>query len=93
MSDAQKQALDALTIAINRVASVEVENITPDQNLMRDLFLDELDIPKVIVFSAQELDIEIDQAVIDDFLSEIEEDPQRAVVSEVMAMLVEELEL
>jgi acyl carrier protein len=94
MSQEPKQTVfRAVQTAIGQFANVDPEDVNEGDHLQEDLFIDpSTDLPKIIAHVMTELDIDIDPDLITDLISEIEEDPNKATVEELVAFVKDELE-
>lgn len=79
--------------SIADATGLDVEEIGLADHLEEDLMLSlHGELPKLIAQIAKELNIEISASHIADFISSLEDEPERAIVSELINFLTEEAE-
>jgi len=92
-SSTYQQSLAALKEALVKITNLEEEALTEDDHLLDDLMLQPAsDIPRLFAYVSEELNIEIDQDQIVEFINVIDETPKRALVKEMAMIIKEELE-
>jgi acyl carrier protein len=85
--------IDQVKEIVAESTGLEVEEINMGDHLEEDLMLNlSIEVPKIITRVAQALDIEITTGQIADFMNLLEDEPERAVFSELINFLTEEAE-
>ena len=88
-----QELFDAIRAGIGQFTNVEPEDVNREDHLEDDLFIDlRRDLPRILAYIQQELGVIFESEAISDFLAEAEEDPEKAVVTELLALVKEEVE-
>jgi hypothetical protein len=90
---ASDQVFITVKQALSELSSLEFEEISIDDHLEENLFLDiERHIPLLVTNLNHELEIEIEPETIAEFIGEAKEDNAKATVAELLSMIKEEVE-
>lgn len=83
--------LTAVQTAISDLANLEVHEVAANDHLVNDLFMNlKTDLP-AIIRRLQQAGYQLPSRVLADFLLEINQDPDKATVAELVIMIEEEL--
>lgn len=88
-----QKIIDSVIKGIAIFSSLDATEITLDDNLEEDLYLDlAVNLPLIIAEVAHYLEVEILSETISDYVKQALKDPEKATVSEVIALFEEEME-
>jgi len=88
-----QKIIDTVIKGIAIFSSLEASEITPDDNLEEDLYLDlAVNLPLIIGEVAHYLGVEIPSEEISEHVKQALSDPDKATVAEVIALFEEEVE-
>lgn len=91
-TDSQK-VIDAVMKGIAVFSNFDATEISIDDNLEEDLFLNlETDLPAIITNISKELGVEVPSETIAEFKKQVLADPEEATVASMVAMIEEEVE-
>jgi hypothetical protein len=87
------QVFTQLAVFIAELTNFQAEEIQLTDHLVDDLYLiPPQHLPKIMNMFAETYGIEIEPELIEDFITEIEDDPDKGTVEEFLAVIMEELE-
>ncbi|PIR59324.1 MAG: hypothetical protein COU69_01010 [Candidatus Pacebacteria bacterium CG10_big_fil_rev_8_21_14_0_10_56_10] len=82
-----------MTQHIAEATNTSAEEIEPDHNLVSDLLLElESDVPRLLADISKVLNVKLDPDIISTFIEDATADPNKATLTELVALLEEELE-
>jgi len=88
------QILNTIKQVLSDYTGLDVEEIDLHEHLEEDLLLDlGTELPRVIMSTAAELNLNLENEALSSFLADLAEDPDKSTVAELLAFFQEEMDL